>query len=106
MTVSALDRTFDALANEHRRKIVDHLTIGSLDTPTLGARFDISKQAMNRHIVLLEEAGLVERELQGRVHQLTLRTTPLDGISNWVSEIRRGWETNFDRLDQLLREGT
>lgn len=104
MPTATLDPIFDALASEHRRKIVDLLVGGPLDTPTLGERFSISKQALNRHLSVLEDAGLVSRRLQGRVHELTLVTEPLDGITDWVSQIRRGWETNFDRLDQLLQE--
>lgn len=104
MPAATLDPLFDALASEHRRSIVDHLTTGPLDTPTLGARFDMSKQALNRHILVLEEAGLVERRLQGRVHELRLVAEPLDGISDWVSQIRRGWQANIDRLTALLEE--
>lgn len=104
MATATLDPIFDALASEHRRKIVDHLSSGPLDTPTLGSRFSMSKQALNRHIVVLEDAGLVQREMHGRVHRLTLRAEPLDGVSAWVDHIRRGWEANFDRLDQILQD--
>lgn len=104
MPAATLDPLFDALASEHRRSIVDHLTAGPLDTPTLGARFDMSKQALNRHLLVLEEAGLVERRLQGRVHELRLVAAPLDGISEWVSQIRRGWQANIDRLTAVLEE--
>jgi DNA-binding transcriptional ArsR family regulator len=104
MTAATLDPIFDALASRHRRRIVDHLTAGPVDTPTLGARFAMSKQALNRHLLVLEQAGLVERRLQGRVHQLTLVTEPLDGITTWVSHIRRGWEASFDRLDQVMAD--
>lgn len=101
---ATLDPVFDALASEHRRRIVDHLAIGPLDTPTLGAKFDMSKQALNRHLLVLEEAGLVERRLTGRVHQLRLVADPLDGVSEWVSQIRRGWQANIDRLATVLEE--
>ena len=99
-----LDRTFDALANEHRRRIVNQLTAGPLDTPTLGSRFALSKQGLSRHLIVLQDAGLVERRLRGRVHQLSLQAAPLDGVSDWVTEVRRGWEANLDRLNQILRE--
>jgi DNA-binding transcriptional ArsR family regulator len=98
-----LDRTFDALANQHRRMIVDRLTAGPLDTPALACSFAISKQALNRHLVVLEGTGLIERRLHGRVHELTLHAAPLAGVSDWLADIRRGWEANFDRLDHILR---
>ena len=103
--IGLLDRTFDALANEHRRRIVDQLTVGPLDTPTLGSRFSLSKQALNRHLIVLEDAGLIERRLRGRVHALTLQPSPLDDVGAWVAEVRRGWEASFDRLAQILAGG-
>lgn len=104
MSATTLDPVFDALASEHRRRIVDHLAVRPLDTPTLGAKFNMSKQALNRHIVVLEDAGLIERRLQGRVHELRLIADPLDGVSDWVSQIRRGWQANLDRLADVLEE--
>ena len=100
-----LDRTLDALANEHRRRIVDRLSGGSVDTPRLGDHFSMSKQALNKHLVVLEEAGLVRRERRGRVHTVHLRTEPLDSIIDWVGQVRRGWESSFDRLGEMLEEG-
>lgn len=99
---ATLDPVFDALASEHRRRIVSILTAGPTDTPTLGQRFDLTKQALNRHLMVLEQAGLVERKLQGRVHRLELVGDPLDQVTGWVSQVRRGWEANLERLDQLL----
>ncbi|MGI9613715.1 MAG: ArsR/SmtB family transcription factor, partial [Acidimicrobiales bacterium] len=52
-----LDRLFSALASQPRRDIVDHLATGPATTPEIGRRFDFSKQALNRHVVALEEAG-------------------------------------------------
>ena len=99
-----LDRTFDALANEHRRRIVDRLSGGSVDTPELTAGFDMSKQALNKHLTVLEQAGLVERELRGRVHHVQLVPDKLNLVTDWVSEVRRGWGASLDRLGDLLEE--
>ncbi len=104
LAADQLDRTFDALANEHRRRIVDRLTAGPIETPTLARTFPLTKQAFHRHVVVLEEAGLVERRLVGRVNQLSLRPQPLDGVTSWASEIRRGWEASADRLARVLEE--
>lgn len=97
-----LERTFDALGNPHRREIIDRLMGGPLDTPVLGACFDMSKQALNKHLVVLERAGLIDRRLNGRVHRVHLRPDPLDTVVDWVSAVRRGWESSFDRLGDLL----
>ena len=99
-----LDRTLDALANPHRRDIVDRLVAGPLDTPSLGTAFDMSKQALHRHLTVLEGAGLVERRAQGRVHEVRLCAEPLAAVVSWASEVRRGWETSLDRLAHVLEE--
>lgn len=105
MTNSAtLDSVFDALANESRREIVDHLSSGTATTPELGRRFAFTKQALNRHLQVLEEAGLVERRLQGRVHELHLVGTPFDELSGWAATVAANWNHNFDRLGQILKE--
>jgi len=100
-----LDRTFDALASHHRRAILDRLSASDIDTPDLGAQFDMSKQAFHRHLRVLEDAGLVQRQLNGRVHTVSLAATPLEGVTEWIGEIRRGWVASFNRLDMILREG-
>jgi len=99
-----LDRTFDALANPHRRDIVNRLSEGPVQTPTLGSSFDMSRQALHQHLTVLERAGLIERRALGRVHEVRLRAEPLDAVVGWASEIRRGWDANLDRLGALLEE--
>jgi DNA-binding transcriptional ArsR family regulator len=99
-----LERTFGALANSHRRQIVDHLVAGPVETPILARRFDMSKQALNKHLMVLEGAGMIERQLLGRVHRVRLRLEPLEAATDWLSTIRRGWETSLDQLGQLLEE--
>ena len=101
---ATLDRTLDALANDQRRRIVDRLVEGPLDTPALGADFAMSKQALNKHLVQLEDAGLIERRRHGRVHEIRLRAEPLDELTTWVSRVRLGWESSLDRLGRLLEE--
>jgi DNA-binding transcriptional ArsR family regulator len=99
----ALNAVFDALANEPRREIVKRLARGPMTTPEIGRHFKFTKQALNRHVGLLENAGLVSRTLHGRVHELTLVPRRLDGLTRWISELRSGWAASLDRLDEVLR---
>jgi len=99
---AALDTVFDALANEHRREIVMRLARGSMTTPEIGRHFGFTKQALSRHVGLLENAGLVSRTVRGRVHELTLVPRHLDDVVRWVDELRRGWAASLDRLDEVL----
>jgi len=98
-----LDAVFDVLANERRREIVARLARGPMTTPEIGRHFGFTKQALNRHVNLLEEAGLVARTLHGRVHELSLVPRRLDGVARWIVELRRGWGASLDRLDEVLR---
>jgi DNA-binding transcriptional ArsR family regulator len=99
----ALDAVFDVLANEHRRNIVARLARGPLTTPEIGRNFGFTKQALSRHVSLLESAGLIARTVRGRVHELSLVPRRLDGMARWVAELRRGWGASLDRLDEVLR---
>jgi DNA-binding transcriptional ArsR family regulator len=102
-TAADLDAVFDALANESRREIVARLAGGPATTPELGQLFGFSKQALSRHVGLLDGAGLVRRTLRGRLYELSLVPVPLGEVATWTAEIRRGWQANLDRLDEVLR---
>ncbi len=97
-----LDATFAALASEPRRAIIRHLTAGGTTTPALGEHFAFSKQALNRHLVALEDAGLVRRRLVGRVHEVRLDPGRLDAVTAWAETIRQAWSSNLDRLGDVL----
>ena len=99
----ALDLTFDALASEPRRAIVARLAAGPLRTPEIGRGFGFSKQALSRHLAVLENAGLVRRTRHGRVHDLALVRAPLTEVTGWLTEVERGWQASLDRLDEVLR---
>ena len=104
MTTATLDRAFEALSNRYRRSIVECLARGPLTTPELGRQFPISKQALSRHVHVLEEAGLVGRQPHGRVHELRLNTEPLDDLVEWTTRRKAAWEASLDRLDEVLKQ--
>jgi DNA-binding transcriptional ArsR family regulator len=101
---AALDAVFDALANEHRRDIISRLALGPMTTPTIGREYGFTKQALSRHVAVLETAGLVSRERLGRVDELHLAPQRLDAVTNWISELKAGWNANLDRLNEVLRD--
>lgn len=100
-----LGLVFDALANAPRREMVVRLARGSMTTPEIGRHFGFSRQALNRHVSILEDAGVIQRTLTGRVHEVRLVRGSLDEMADWVSIIRRGWEGNLDRLGEILAGG-
>jgi DNA-binding transcriptional ArsR family regulator len=98
-----LDEIFGALANGERRRMLRQLRRGPMATPEIAARFDFSKQALSRHLSVLESAGLIERSTQGRLNYVSLVPSRLHDVSAWIAELRRGWHGSLDRLDFILR---
>lgn len=94
---------FDALANDQRRTILIRLARGPASTPDIASQFGFTKQALSRHLTVLESAGLIERNIRGRTNDLVLVPARLDHVSRWLMEIRRGWHANLDRLDTIVR---
>ncbi len=97
-----LDRAFFALANQPRREIVAHLAKGPATRPELGRLFDFSKQALGKHVAVLEQANMVSRRTVGRAHELRLSPRALERASSWIDSRRRVWERNLDRLATVL----
>jgi DNA-binding transcriptional ArsR family regulator len=100
---TALGSAFDALANAQRRAILARLARGPASTPEIASRFGFTKQALSRHLTILERAGLIQRRIRGRTNDLALMPAPLDDVSQWIAEIGRGWQASLDRLDLILR---
>jgi DNA-binding transcriptional ArsR family regulator len=96
-----LDRTFAALADAHRRTILDRLGTGPLSISELAAPLQMSVPGVLKHVRVLEEARLVETHKQGRVRWCRLAGRPLEGAAGWIEERRDRWER---RLDLFARE--
>lgn len=101
---SALDATFSALADPTRRAILSRLARGERTVSELAAPFDVSLPAISKHLRVLEGAGLLVREKDGRVRRCHLAPRPLHDASRWIERYRRFWEESFQRLDALLDE--
>ncbi len=99
-----LNRTFAALADPTRRRILEHLAQGDRCVTELARPYSMSLPAVSKHLRILENAGLVSRRRSGRVHSLKLETKPMQQASQWIEEYRRFWEESFDRLDEYLKQ--
>lgn len=99
-----LDRTLAALADPTRRAIVARLTEGDARVGEVAEPFDMSLNAVSKHLKVLEGAGLVRREVRGREHWLSFDGAPLAAASDWIDFYRRFWEGRLDALAQFLRE--
>ncbi|RDZ28243.1 ArsR/SmtB family transcription factor [Lysobacter silvisoli] len=98
-----LDAVFHALADPTRRAMLRSLSQGQASVGELAAPFDMSLAAASKHIKVLERAGLVRREVQGRTHLCRLDAAPMHGGLEWMRHYERYWNQRLDALDALLQ---
>ena len=100
----ALDRTFSALGDPTRRSMLALLSRGDRTVSELAAPFAMSLAAASKHVKVLERAGLVRREVDGRTHRLSLDAEPLAAAAEWTIGYRRFWGDRLDALERRLRQ--
>jgi DNA-binding transcriptional ArsR family regulator len=98
-----LDRTLLALADPTRRAILHRLTAGEARVTDLAQPFDMTLNAVSKHIRLLERARLVRRRRAGREHLLSLNLEPLEAAARWMAEQRAFWNSRLDALEAMLK---
>lgn len=98
----SLDATFAALADPTRRAILSRLAQGHTHVGDLAQPFPISAPAVSRHLRVLEQAGLIEREVAARHRICHLRPHALQAAHDWLQQYRSFWEASLDRLAELL----
>ena len=99
-----LDAVFAALADPTRRAIIERLSHSEARVTEVAEPFDMSLNAVSKHIRVLEASGVVERQRKGRDHILSINTRSLDEIDGWIVRMRRYWEDRLDAMEHLLRE--
>lgn len=99
-----LDRTFLALADPTRRHLLASLEGGDRTLSELAKPLPITLMAVQKHVRVLEEAGLVTTAKQGRSRHVRLRAHGLERASDWVQQAKKRWAASFDRLEQALAE--
>lgn len=97
-----LDGVFFALADPVRRRILERLDDGSLLVSELAAPFDMSLQAVSRHIQVLVRVGLVKQERSGRISRCALEPGPLFSAAAWLNRYTKYWQSQFDWLASRL----
>src|SRR5213075_477624 len=95
---AALNRTFAALADPTRRRILAQLAQGDRCVTHLARPYAMSLPAISKHLRVLEKAGLLRRRRYGRVHEIKLEARPLKNAAEWVEKYRAFWEGSLDRL--------
>lgn len=99
-----LSTTLLALADPTRRAILGRLSKGEASVNELAAPFDISLQAVSRHLKVLEGAGLISRGREAQWRPCRLEAAPLKRVDGWLSRYRAFWEGSFDKMGTYLDE--
>ena len=99
-----LDAVFAALADPTRRAIIENLSSGEARVTEIAKPFDMSLNAISKHIRVLEGSGLIRRRVEGREHILALELRAFVGIEDWIERMRRHWNARLDAMERLLGE--
>ncbi len=103
MAADALSRVFSALADPTRRDMVARLATGDATLTELAEPFDVSVQAVSKHLRVLEDAGLVTRTRAAQRRPVHLEAEVFDLMTKWIERYRRLAEERYRRLDDVLR---
>ena len=99
-----LSAVLGAISHPSRRAIIARLAKGPARVTEIAAPFDMSLNAVSKHLKVLEGAGLIRREKQGRDHIIEFRAQPLKQVAGWAHEYERFWNEHLDRLESYFIE--
>ena len=103
-SVAQLDVIFSALSDSTRRAMLLRLSEREMSVMELAAPFKMSKPAITKHLKVLEKAGLLRRQIIGRIHRCRLVPQPLSEAAEWITFYEKFWNKKFDALDRYLTE--
>ncbi len=99
-----LDITLAAIADPTRRAILARLADGPSRVTDVAAPFEMSLNAVSKHVRVLERAGLLRREIRGRDHVLHFAGARLTEAASWMTALHAFWETRLDDLERYLKD--
>jgi DNA-binding transcriptional ArsR family regulator len=95
---------FQAIADPTRRDIISLVARNSMTSNDVAASFDVSRQAISKHIKILMECGILMIDQQGRERYYSLQPKKLAQVADWIEPFRTMWEDKFNRLDDVLKK--
>ena len=93
---------FQAIADPTRRQIINLVAQQILTPNGVTDRFDVSRQAISKHIQILAECGIISMKQQGRERYCYVQPRKLEEVADWLADFRKLWENLFDKLDELV----
>lgn len=97
-----LNRVFSAVADPTRRAILASLRNKPATITEIASSFPVSLNAVSKHVMVLERAGLVRRDVHGREHVCSLNARPLRDATAWLEHYRQFWEVRLDALERYV----
>jgi len=101
-----IGRTFKALSDPSRRKIFHSLIVLATAIPIsqVAAQFDMSRQGVTKHLNVLQKAGLIEMQSQGRERRCQANAQPLQELNAWLAYYEKFWDQSLDNLSNYLKD--
>ena len=93
---------FQAIADPTRRAILALIAVQALTPNAMAEKFDMSRQAVSKHIKVLHECELITSEQSGREIYYHFNPKKMQEIDHWIAQFRKSWETRFNQLDNVL----
>lgn len=95
---------FQAIADPTRREIIQLIARESMTPNMVAEKFEVSRQAVSKHIQILVACGILSMEKKGREHYCAVQPQKLEEVAAWLADFRKTWEARFERLDGLLEQ--
>ncbi|MCB0600461.1 MAG: winged helix-turn-helix transcriptional regulator [Saprospiraceae bacterium] len=93
---------FQAIADPTRRAIITLIALRAMTPNAMAEHFDMSRQAVSKHLRILTECQLVKQEQQGREIYYSLEMDKMKEVDKWLSQLKSIWENKFNQLDKIL----
>lgn len=93
---------FQAIADPTRREIIKLIAKESLTPNGVAESFDVSRQAISKHIKILTECGLIVIQQQGRERYCYIQAEKLNEVADWLHNFKKLWDNRFGKLDKIL----
>lgn len=97
-----LDAAFAALGDRTRREIITRLARGEATVGELAEPFDLTHQAISRHVGILRRCGLIQQRIDGQRRPCRLNIERMQDLSGWITEQQQEWESRLNRLEEHL----
>jgi DNA-binding transcriptional ArsR family regulator len=98
----ALDSIFHALSDRTRRSLLSKITTEPKRISDLASDYDVSLNAISKHIKVLEKANLIERNIEGRTHYCRMNPSELITAQEWINQYEEFWTSRLDSLESFL----